>query len=91
MAPTLDPSTLTQAEPNVTLTTPTVRKAGTYFVKVWHVRLATGAQFWRGTVSRQGSAMGFVRITGAHASSAAGVVAELRRNVRTARKCGGLK
>lgn len=76
--------------PNTTLTSPSVRKAGTYFVKVWHVKLATGAQFWRGTVSRQGSALGFVRITGAHAASAAAVVTELRRNVRNARKAGGL-
>jgi hypothetical protein len=62
--------------------TPTVRKAGYYQV---HVSTAQTGRDGRCVVYRDGRLL-----TMARACSAAAAVTEARRNVRNARKCGGL-
>jgi hypothetical protein len=78
-----------QTKPKLNETTPSVRKAGTYQVKLTDsapLRTSAGlVTAWYCHVYRNDQLVTTVRTL-----TAEGAVSEARRNVRNARKCGGL-
>lgn len=70
----------------------TSQPVGQYFLRVREVNTVCGGRSYVATVSRQVpyATLGFRLITSARAATPAQAVSEARRNVRNARKAGGL-